>query len=111
MRVSVTDSDSVGWRVMLTAVSGTYNEDIYLYNIDGSGSTLKQFNPTGDMPDTTNVLTSTGSKNFVVSPDENTYCDRNFTLTLYDAGGTKISSCVFYQPTSKLPFITGGDSG
>lgn len=111
MRVSVTDSDSVGWRVMLTAVSGTYDEEIDLYNGDGPGSTLKQFNPNGDIPDTANVLTSTGSKNFVVSPGENTYCDRDFTLTLYDAAGAKISSCVFYQPTSKLPFITGGDSG
>lgn len=109
MCVSVTDSDSVGWRVMLTAVSGTYDEEIDLYNSDGS--VLIFFNPTGDMPDTTNVLTSTGSKNFVVSPGENTYCDRDFTLTLYDAAGAKISSCVFYQPTSKLPFITGGDSG
>lgn len=109
MRVSVTDSDSVGWRVMLTAVSGTYDEEIDLYASDGS--VLKQFNPNGDIPDTANVLTSTGSKNFTVSPGENTYCDRNFTLTLYDAAGMKISSCVFYQPTSQLPFITGGDSG
>ena len=94
---------------MLTAVSGDYSDNIYVYTT--SGSTLVQFDPTGDMPDTTNVLTSTGSKNFVVSPGENTYCDRNFTLTLYDAGGTKISSCVFYQPTGSHPFITGGNSG
>lgn len=107
--VSVTDSDSVGWRVMLTAVSGTYGEDIYLYNSDGS--TLKRFNPNGNIPDTTNVLTSTGSKNFAVSPGKNRHCDRNFTLTLYDAGGTKISSCVFFQPSSVTPYIIGGDSG
>lgn len=108
MCVSVTDSDSVGWRVMLTAVSGTYDEEIDLYNSDDS--VLIFFNPTGDMPDTTNVLTSTGSKNFVVSPGENTYCDRDFTLTLYDAGGTKISSCVFYQPAGE-PFIIDGNDG
>lgn len=113
VRVSVTDSDSVGWRVMLTAVSGTYDKDIYLYiyNSDGESSVLKQFNPNGDIPDTANVLTSTGSKNFIVSPDMNTYCGRDFTLTLYDAAGVKISSCVFYQPTSNLPFITDGNSG
>ena len=108
--VSVTDSDSVGWRVMLTAVSGTYDEDIYIYNSDDD-SVLKRFNPDGDIPDTTNVLTSTGSKNFVVSPGVNIYCDRNFTLTLYDAAGTRISSCVFYQPTSNDPFIINGYSG
>ena len=107
----MTDSDSVGWRVMLTAISGDYSDSIYIYS--SSGTLLEQFNPTGDMPDTTNTLTSTGSKSFVVSPGENIYCDRNFTLTLYDAGGAKISSCVFYQPAGEhaYPFIVGGSSG
>ena len=105
----MTDSDSVGWRVMLTAVSGIYDGDIYIYS--SSGTLLEQFDPTGDMPDNVNTLESTGSKSFVVSPNQNLYCDRNFTLTLYDAAGTEISSCVFYQPAGEHPFIVGGSSG
>ena len=110
--ISVTDSDSVGWRVMLTAISGDYSNNIYTYNASGYDE-LMQFDPTGDMPDTTNVLTSTGSKSFIVSPGLNTYCDRNFTLTLYDAGGAVISSCVFYQPgpDSMRPYIVDGENG
>ena len=110
--ISVTDSDSVGWRVMLTAISGDYSDNIYIYNT--SGSELMQFDLTGDMPDTTNVLTFTGSKSFVVSPGTNISCDRNFTLTLYDAGGAVISSCVFYQPEPDFmrPYIiVDGENG
>lgn len=109
--ISVTDSDSVGWRVMLTAISGDYSDTIYIYT--ASGSVMMQFNTTGDMPDTTNVLTSTGSKSFIVTPGLNTSCDRNFTLTLYDAGGAVISSCVFYQPgpDSMRPYIVDGENG
>ena len=110
--ISVTDSDSVGWRVMLTAISGDYSNNIYIYT-DYAGSELMQFDPTGDIPDTTNVLTFTGSKSFIVSPDRNIYCDRNFTLTLYDAGGAVISSCVFYQPgpDSMRPYIVEDENG
>ena len=109
--ISVTDSDSVGWCVMLTAVSGIYDGDIYIYS--SSGTLLEQFDPTGDMPDNVNTLESTGSKSFVVSPNQNLYCDRNFTLTLYDAGGAVISSCVFYQPgpDSMRPYIVDGENG
>ena len=109
--ISVTDSDSVGWRVMLTAISGDYSDTIYTYT--ASGSVMMQFNTTGDMPDTTNVLTFTGSKSFIVTPGLNTSCDRNFTLTLYDAGGAVISSCVFYQPgpDSMRPYIVDGENG
>ena len=112
--VSVTDSDSVGWQVMLTAVSGIYDGDIYIYSSSSSsGTLLEQFDPTGDMPDNVNTLESTGSKSFVVSPGTNIYCDRNFTLTLYDAGGAVISSCVFYQPgpDSMRPYIVDGENG
>lgn len=69
------------------------------------------FDPTGAIPDTVNVLSGTGSDNFIVSPGTNYYCDRDFTLTLYDNSGTKISSCVFYQPAGQTPYIVNGSNG
>lgn len=103
--VSITDGDSAGWKIMLTGVTGDYSDEIYVYTT--SGSVLMTFDPNGNIPDTSNVLSNTGSKNIIVSSGQNAYCDRNFTLTLYDGSGTKISSCVFYQPTGAVPRFNG----
>lgn len=112
--VNITDPDSVGWFVMLTAISGPFDENnfedyiIYANVAGGAASNVIDMDPTGNIPDTTHTLSGVGDERINIwTSSYNLGCDVSFTLTLCNSTGSYLQSCIFYWPGHQEPYFTG----
>lgn len=112
---NITDPDNVGWFVMLTAISGSFedlsNDNPYggLISVQNtSNSNSVDIDPTGNIPDTQNTLSGTGGARInIYNHGLNPGCDVSFTLTLCSSTGSYLQSCIFYWPGQTVPYLIG----